>query len=64
MSTKGFKQKIQDKFDEIVEKPLLTSTIVLICVAVLVISLSMSYYIKDFHGFWGQILAEAHGNDL
>ncbi len=24
-------------------------------------SLSLSYYISDFHNFWGQILAEAHG---
>jgi uncharacterized protein YjbI with pentapeptide repeats len=61
MAKKGFKQKFQDKFDEIVEKPLLTSTLVLIGVAVLVLSLSLSYYIADFHSFWGQILAEAHG---
>src|SRR5258708_27645282 len=61
MAKKGFKQKVKDKFDEIVEKPLLTSTLVLICVAVIVLSLSLSYYIADFHAFWGQILAEAHG---
>jgi len=40
---------------------LLTSTIVLITVAVIVLSLSMGYYISDFHNFWGQVLAEAHG---
>ncbi|GHN03152.1 hypothetical protein WSM22_46410 [Cytophagales bacterium WSM2-2] len=61
MAQKDFKQKLRDKFDEIVEKPLLTSSLVLVGVAVLVLSLSLSYYINDFHSFWGQILAEAHG---
>lgn len=53
--------KIQDKFHEIVEKPLLTTSIVLILVTMLVISLSFGYYLEDFDSFWGQILAEAHG---
>jgi uncharacterized protein YjbI with pentapeptide repeats len=61
MQKKTFKERLQDKFDEVVEKPLLTSAIVLVCVAVIVLGLSMSYYISDFHNFWGQILAEAHG---
>jgi BTB/POZ domain-containing protein KCTD9 len=55
------KQRLRDKFDEVVEKPLLTSAIVLFCVAVVVIGLSLSYYIEDFHNFFGQILAQAHG---
>ena len=54
-------QKIKDKFDEIIEKPLLTSSLVLLCVAIIVIGLSLDYYINDFKSFWGQILAEAHG---
>ncbi len=61
MQKKTIKERLRDKFDEVVEKPLLTSAIVLVCVAVVVLGLSMSYYIADFHGFWGQILAEAHG---
>jgi uncharacterized protein YjbI with pentapeptide repeats len=61
MSNKSIKEKLRAKFDETVEKPLLTSSIVLVCVAVLVISLSLQYYIDDFKSFWGQILAEAHG---
>ncbi|HEV8514230.1 MAG TPA: pentapeptide repeat-containing protein, partial [Cyclobacteriaceae bacterium] len=61
MQKRTFKERLGDKFDEVVEKPLLTSTIVLISVAVIVLSLSMGYYISDFHNFWGQVLAEAHG---
>ena len=61
MQKKTFKERLRDKFDEVVEKPLLTSAIVLVCVAVIVLGLSLSYYISDFHNFWGQILAEAHG---
>ena len=57
----NLKQRIQDKFDEIVEKPLLTSALVLLFIAIIVISLSSGYYIHEFHNFWGQVLAEAHG---
>lgn len=63
MSTrkKNIIKGIKDKFDEVVEKPLLTSSIVLVLVALIVISLSLDYYIHDFRNFWSQILAEAHG---
>jgi uncharacterized protein YjbI with pentapeptide repeats len=61
MKKKTIKERLTNKFDEVVEKPLLTSAIVLVCVAVVVLGLSLSYYITDFHNFWGQILAEAHG---
>jgi uncharacterized protein YjbI with pentapeptide repeats len=61
MQKKKLKQKLIEKFDEIVEKPLLTSALVLLCVSIVVIGLSLSYYIEDFHGFVGQILAQAHG---
>ncbi len=61
MQKKNVRQRLKDKFDEVVEKPLLTSAIVLLCVTVVVIGLSLSYYIEDFHGFVGQILAQAHG---
>lgn len=56
-----FLNKAQEKFNEIVEKPLLTSSIVLVCISILVLALSLKYYINDFDAFWPQVLAEAHG---
>ena len=58
---KKFKNTLIERFNTIIEKPLLTSTIVLAGVALLVISLSFTYYINDFGNFWEQILVEAHG---
>jgi uncharacterized protein YjbI with pentapeptide repeats len=58
---KKIKYKIQERFNAIVERPLLTSSIVLTGVAILVLSLSLKYYINDFSNFWPQILVEAHG---
>ena len=54
-------KKISEKFNSIIEKPLLTSTIVLFVVAFIVVGLSLPYYISDFDQFIQQILAEAHG---
>ena len=54
-------KKIQDQFNEIVEKPLLTTSLVLVLVTLLVLGLSLRYYLNDFDSFWAQILAEAHG---
>lgn len=56
-----YKKKISDKFNDIIEKPILTSSIVLLLVTLLVMGLSLKYYINDFDTFWVQILAEAHG---
>lgn len=53
--------KIKDAFNNIIEKPLLTSTLVLVLVTILVLGLSMRYYIHEFDSFIPQILAEAHG---
>ena len=53
--------KFIDRFNNTVEKPLLTSSIVLLCVAVIVLSLSFKYYLADFDGYWSQVLVEAHG---
>ncbi len=55
-----FKQ-LGDTFNQVIEKPLLTSTLVLVAVTVVVLSLSLKYYLNDFDSFWAQILAEAHG---
>jgi uncharacterized protein YjbI with pentapeptide repeats len=61
----GFLQKRLKKwselFNSIIEKPLLTSAIVLVLVAMLVVGLSLNYYLNDFDQFIQQILAEAHG---
>src|SRR6188768_200521 len=57
---KRFK-KANEFFNSIIEKPLLTSTIVLVVVTILVVSLSLPYYLRDFDTFIGQVLAEAHG---
>src|SRR5687768_4855930 len=54
-------KKWTDFFNSIIEKPLLTSTIVLVTVAVFVVALSLQYYIRDFDSFIQQVLAEAHG---
>jgi uncharacterized protein YjbI with pentapeptide repeats len=54
-------RKAKERLNAIVEKPLLTSTIVLIVVAIAVISLSLKYYLRDFDSFIQQVLAEAHG---
>jgi uncharacterized protein YjbI with pentapeptide repeats len=61
LNTKKLKLNFIDWMNEVVEKPLLTSSIVLGFMIVLVAGLSFQYYLKDFDGFWGQILAEAHG---
>jgi BTB/POZ domain-containing protein KCTD9 len=54
-------KKWTEFYNSVIEKPLLTSTIVLVTVAILVIGLSLPYYIADFNYFIQQILAEAHG---
>lgn len=43
------------------ERPVTISLFVLLCLSVLVLSLSYEYYKYDFYEFWGQVLAEAHG---
>src|SRR6187399_1240682 len=54
-------KKMNEFFNSIIEKPLLTSTIVLVFVTILVLGLSMPYYVNDFDSFIPQVLAEAHG---
>jgi len=55
------KEEIRERFNRIIEQPVLTSTIVLIILTLLVLGLSFPYYRKDLIGFTGQVLAEAHG---
>lgn len=54
-------RKLGDYFNSIIEKPLLTTSLVLLMVTILVLGLSLQYYIRDFDTFIQQILAEAHG---
>jgi BTB/POZ domain-containing protein KCTD9 len=55
------KAKLQNTFNDVIEKPILTSAIVLVLVTSLVIGLSLKYYINEFSSFWPQLLVEAHG---
>jgi BTB/POZ domain-containing protein KCTD9 len=54
-------RKVSDVFNSIIEKPLLTSSLVLLFVTLIVLGLSAKYYIHEFDTFIQQILAEAHG---
>ena len=54
-------KRFKEYLENVVEQPVLTSLYVLILLAVVVLSLSMPYYINEFHSFWGQVLSEAHG---
>ena len=54
-------KKIRKHSGEIIEKPVLTSFLVLILLAALVLGLSYHYYVEDNYNFVGQVLAEAHG---
>lgn len=53
--------KVRTWLDGVVEKPLLTSALVLAMLTLLVVGLSLKYYLHDFDAFWAQVLAEAHG---
>ncbi|MBL6448666.1 pentapeptide repeat-containing protein [Fulvivirga sp. 29W222] len=54
-------KKIKEYVNSIIEKPILTSAIVLVVLSIIVLGLSMPYYLADFNAFFGQVLAEAHG---
>ena len=54
-------EKLKERIVTIPEKPLLTSFLVLIFVAFVVVALSLPYYMSNFREFYMQVLAEAHG---
>lgn len=58
---KKWKLNLTSKINGIIEKPILTSSLVLAALSIVVLSLSARYYLSDFDSFWAQILAEAHG---
>jgi len=61
MKTKEWLNDLGKRIYSISEKPVLTSTIVLIIIGIIVITASLPYYKADFIGFFGEVLAEAHG---
>ncbi|MEK6477166.1 pentapeptide repeat-containing protein [Catalinimonas sp. 4WD22] len=61
MKYSGRYRHIIDRCKSIMERPVTISLFVLLCLSVLVLSLSYGYYKHDFYEFWGQVLAEAHG---
>ncbi|WKK77760.2 pentapeptide repeat-containing protein [Marivirga salinae] len=61
MSRSEFKIIVEEKVKNITKKPILTSVIVLVFLSILVLGLSLSYYLEDFRGFFKEVLAEAHG---
>lgn len=54
-------KRLRNYFDNVIEKPLLTTSFVLLFVTLLVFALSLKYWIDDFDNFYFQILAEAYG---
>ena len=54
-------KKLRKSSGEIIEKPVLTSFLVLVLLSALVLGLSYHYYLEDHYNFVGQVLAEAHG---
>lgn len=54
-------KKLRKSSGEIIEKPVLTSFLVLIFLSAPVLGLSYHYYVEDNYNFVGQVLAEAHG---
>jgi len=61
MKFKEWLNEFGKKVYSISEKPILTSTLVLLILGVIVITASLPYYNENFHAFFGQVLAEAHG---
>lgn len=61
MGKRELKEIIEERIKEITKKPVLTSVIVLIILAILVLGLSLPYYLENFRGFFKEVLAEAHG---
>ena len=54
-------KKLKDYVNSIIEQPILTSSIVLGILAIVVLGLSLRYYLEDFDTFFSQVMAEAHG---
>ncbi|QSE96982.1 pentapeptide repeat-containing protein [Fulvivirga lutea] len=55
------RKRLEEYVNSIIEKPILTSSIVLVILALVVIGFSLKYYFADFDSFFAQVMAEAHG---
>ena len=55
------KKRFTEYINSILEKPILTSAIVLVFLSLIVIGFSLQYYFADFDSFFAQVMAEAHG---
>lgn len=53
--------KIKERLDNILERPILTNSIVLLLAIILVISISIPYYLDPESNFISGVLQEAHG---
>lgn len=54
-------KRIKKYYEELIQKPILTSFIVFGLLTILVLGLSLPYYIADFDNIYMNVLAEAHG---
>ncbi len=54
-------KKVKKTFENIIEKPILTSFLVFLLLTLVVIGLSLPFYIHQFREFYLNVLAEAHG---
>lgn len=54
-------ENFKEGLSKILERPLLTSFLVLLIVAVGVLALSYEYYVNEYDNFVREVLAEAHG---
>ena len=61
MKKNRYYAQAQQFFLSVIEKPILTSFLVLVVVTVVVLGLSMPYYLSNFEELYIQVLGEAHG---
>ena len=61
MELRKIRDGILEWFNSTLENPILTSFLVLVILTVLILFLSVPYYLKDFYSYYGQVLIEAHG---
>lgn len=53
--------RIKKYYDELIQKPILTSFIVFGLLTIIILGLSLPYYLHDFDNIYLNVLAEAHG---